>query len=311
MSRTIEKPNRTDGLLVIQYLRWMREVRNRTDATVNTYGVTLQSWVDWRHNGILTATQRDMERWVMRPRPRRGHGNCGAPATRKKDIAVLRSFYRWLVASGELTADPTLGLHGPTVHNILPKPVDDAVWHKVWNSLKLTDDERVFLGLGYFAGLRRQEITRLKRSHFTPERIVGMFVQFDYASNTSESELIQKGRDAFFVAKSVVFEQLGIDAILEESGIVVELVKQNFPGTTAEVVAGAPITPVDPVAADGTTVSADPPADKTALKAWALARFASHPQEFFDNRPKKAAGEYNPKSPDLKHKATGKGIWFS
>jgi len=138
-----------------------------------------------------------------------------------------------------------------------------------------------------------------------------MFVQFDYASNTSESELIQKGRDAFFVAKSVVFEQLGIDAVLEDSGIVVELVKQSFPGTTAEVVAGAPITPVDPVAADGTTVSADPPADKTALKAWALARFASHPQEFFDNRPKKAAGEYNPKSPDLKHKATGKGIWFS
>jgi site-specific recombinase XerD len=152
----------------------MRDVRNRTDATVNTYGVTLQSWVNWRHSGILTATQRDMERWVQRPRPRRGHGNVGAPATRKKDIAVLRSFYRWLVASGDLTVDPTLGLHGPTVHNILPKPVDDDVWHKVWTSLKLTDDERVFLGLGYFAGLRRQEMTRLKRTHFTPDRIVGM-----------------------------------------------------------------------------------------------------------------------------------------
>jgi hypothetical protein len=139
----------------------------------------------------------------------------------------------------------------------------------------------------------------------------GMFVQFDYTSGNTEAELIQRGRDAFFVAKSVVFEQLGIDAVLDDSGVLVELIKANFGGATVEPVRDTP-PEIDTSNVQG-TVGAEPPTTggKDALKAWALARFASHPSEFFDNRPKKAAGEFKGNAPDLKHKATQKGIWLS
>jgi hypothetical protein len=40
--------------------------------------------------------------------------------------------------------------------------------------------------------------------------------------------------------------------------------------------------------------------------AWAIDRFSKYPNEFFDNRGDKKG----PKSPDIKHKATGLNIWL-
>ena len=51
-------------------------------------------------------------------------------------------------------------------------------------------------------------------------------------------------------------------------------------------------------------------AEKAANKAWGTARYQSAPDEFWDNRPKKAAGEYKPNSPDLKHKESGLAVWL-
>ena len=51
-------------------------------------------------------------------------------------------------------------------------------------------------------------------------------------------------------------------------------------------------------------------AEKAANKAWGKARYAIAPDEFWDNRPKKAAGEYKPTSPDLKHKDSALALWL-
>lgn len=89
-----------------------------------------------------------------------------------------------------------------------------------------------------------------------------------------------------------------------------DLVHQEFPG--AQNIAPAP------AAAPAATVSPMPPhsadtrdkAEKAANKAWGTARYQSAPDEFWDNRPKKAAGEYKPNSPDLKHKESGLAVWL-
>lgn len=69
---------------------------------------------------------------------------------------------------------------------------------------------------------------------------------------------------------------------------------------------------------DGQHVAAMPPhsgdsrdkAEKAANKAWGKARYAIAPDEFWDNRPKKAAGEYKATSPDLKHKDSALALWL-
>jgi hypothetical protein len=92
-----------------------------------------------------------------------------------------------------------------------------------------------------------------------------------------------------------------------------DLVHQEFPGAQ-NVAAPAPAAP----AAAPTAVSPMPPhsadtrdkAEKAANKAWGTARYQAAPDEFWDNRPKKAAGEYKPNSPDLKHKESGLAVWL-
>lgn len=84
-------------------------------------------------------------------------------------------------------------------------------------------------------------------------------------------------------------------------------VTQAFPG--AQVVA-------NPQNVGGTTEA--PPFDsrtkdkaqKEANSAWAMARLAERPDEFWDNRPQKASGERGETFPDFKHKDSGVGIWL-
>jgi hypothetical protein len=51
--------------------------------------------------------------------------------------------------------------------------------------------------------------------------------------------------------------------------------------------------------------------EKAANKNWGQARYEVAPDEFWDNRDKKAAGDYKPTAPDLKHKESGLAVWLS
>jgi hypothetical protein len=98
-------------------------------------------------------------------------------------------------------------------------------------------------------------------------------------------------KGAFFTAKAHVYEQAGVH-FEDKDGVLVEMVTAKFEGA-AEVVAqpprqapAAPATEGDPKCPD-----CDGP--------------------IYDNRPKKATGEYNPKAPDLRcqDKACGWVKW--
>jgi hypothetical protein len=136
-----------------------------------------------------------------------------------------------------------------------------------------------------------------------------MSVQFDITDNAEA--VIESARAAFLQAKAVVFEQLGIEHTLDESGVVVEQVRRAIPGTVVEPASAHATAPAGDVAEnpphDPKTTDADA---KAANKEWALARYAAFPGEFYDNRPKKASGEYKANSPDIKHKASGLGVWL-
>lgn len=84
---------------------------------------------------------------------------------------------------------------------------------------------------------------------------------------------------------------------------------QNIATPTAQAMASAAapsgVAPMPPHSADTRDKG-----EKAANKAWGTARYQAAPDEFWDNRPKKAAGEYKPNSPDLKHKESGLAVWL-
>jgi integrase len=59
-------------------------------------------------------------------------------------------------------SNPAVLAGRPKVRNRNPRPVPMELWLAVWTH-ELPDDARVALGLGYFCGLRREELVRLTR----------------------------------------------------------------------------------------------------------------------------------------------------
>lgn len=147
-----------------------------------------------------------------------------------------------------------------------------------------------------------------------------IFVQFDFAPDADVEEFLTAAREAAFSAKSIVFEQAGLKGEIDASGVLHQVL-ETFPGATAVplVVEGASVEVVETTATP--TVGPNPPHDPAVLKtlpkgpdktakykensAWAEARFAVAPKEFWDNREDKRY----PDSHDYAHK-THKGVGF-
>jgi integrase len=166
------------------YLAWLAQ-HGRKQLTVYQYGGKLESLCTelgptWLGDVNLTF----LETFIGRDR--RG-GKAGSPATRSRDVTLLRGFYRWAKAHALVTVDPTLELDAPRVRNANPRAIPDSLWCKVWLSGVPSDAERVVLGLGYFAGLRRSEVCALEVSHVDLElgRIVGFPRKGDASDRTS------------------------------------------------------------------------------------------------------------------------------
>jgi hypothetical protein len=176
-----------------------------------------------------------------------------------------------------------------------------------------------------------------------------IFVPFDMPTGDPaevDDEFLRRAKHAATQAKALVFEELGLEFELGPNGVLQETIRRVFPGTTdvtppeppAQLPTAAngqppqPFPPYDPQPTAGypppapayppqaaPAGAAGPPYDprtydadqKRANAAWAKQRMTTHPNEFYDNRAKKASGEFSPKGPDFKHRDTGIGIWLS
>ncbi len=100
----------------------------------------------------------------------------------------------------------------------------------------------------------------------------------------------------FVTIKAHIFEQLGLE-YEDKAGVLVEKVAAHFQGAAE----------VQPTAATAPTA---PPAQRTAGMPEKCA--ACGGTNFYDNRPKKASGQYKSTAPDFKcvNKDCGKGVWL-
>jgi integrase/recombinase XerC len=145
------------------YLDWLRDVKRAQPITVYQYEGKLRDFLEFvgpmRLCDVSTQT---IEVWLQRPRGGRARGQMAAPATMQRDAIIVGNLFKFAIARGWLTHDPTALLVTPAVHNKNPDPVPDELWVPTWSREKLPDEARVVLGLGYFCGLRREEIVKLR-----------------------------------------------------------------------------------------------------------------------------------------------------
>lgn len=126
-------------------------------ATRYAYGRTLAQFVAWLDDRPEAVVDRDLVREFTR-RPRR-NGTTGSQASRNRDIHALRRFWDYLIDEQELAINnPPKQLDTPEPDNIVPRYVKPKEWLPLWLHPKLMPDERVWLGLGFYAGLRRSDL---------------------------------------------------------------------------------------------------------------------------------------------------------
>lgn len=139
------------------------------------------------------------------------------------------------------------------------------------------------------------------------------FIQFE-VDPANEAKTKANASAAFFMAKSLCFEELGLSFTVGENGIITEVLAKNF-GTVTEVTqTAAPVSIPAPSHQGGGAGEAPPFAadtvdktEKAANTKWAKERLATHPDEFWFNSPET---KKNPKGPDYKSKAHGIALWI-
>lgn len=100
------------------------------------------------------ATHQHLSRWQSERAARL------SARTLRTHLSVVRSFYRWALAEGHVTTDPTLRLRSPRVPMLLPHPLPED---RLASALEGADPVmRAMLGLAAFAGLRACEVARLE-----------------------------------------------------------------------------------------------------------------------------------------------------
>lgn len=158
----------SNAALVNGYVAYMR-ARNQSPNTIYSYQRGYAAFLTFLgKKSLLDVTFDDIDKYLNRSRARLRDTEA-APSTVKGELMELRSLYKWLHEQRELIgSNPARKYAAPKVDNEDPHPVPIDIWQLVW-SAPLKDDERVALGLGYFCGLRRQEVTRLTPSQFVDE----------------------------------------------------------------------------------------------------------------------------------------------
>lgn len=141
---------------------------------------------------------------------------------------------------------------------------------------------------------------------------VGIHVQVDVPAGTDPaSEEAQLAvRNAANAAKAQVGVALGIETRVNNEGT---LVYAAAPAAAAPAAAPAS-SPAAAVAAEFGATLPEPPfinpargsAEEKANTAWVKERFATNPEEFWDNRESNAADPAKAKWPNVKHKTLGR-----
>ncbi len=140
-----------------------------SENTLAAYRRDLQAFSRWALSRNRTAKQierSDIEAYLASLLAKKR-----SPRSAARALSCLRGFYRYLLRSGQLELDPTVGLDSPRLGRPLPKTLSEADVDALLKAPKLDDPigfrDRCMLELLYACGLRVSELTGLTLSQLS------------------------------------------------------------------------------------------------------------------------------------------------
>jgi site-specific recombinase XerD len=174
----METTTTSDRETVDKYLHWVGVHRRRSPRTVRAYASVLGMYLAFlAERGLALVDVRidDVEAFGARVRRKTTAAGAAGAATVRKDVVVVRRFHQWASERDYgLRRVDTVAV--PRLPHRTPKPIHDDVWRVLWGS-SLDDQDRLWLGLGYFCGLRRAEIVTVGPHEFDLDSGIAVFVR--------------------------------------------------------------------------------------------------------------------------------------
>ncbi len=222
-SRPIDEPviaPRAVALLE-RYLTQRGAARNLSSYTLRNYRTDLEDFLlalaGWEID-LLSAGRSDLRRYLAVQQ-----ASGIAPASVRRKVSTIRSFYRWLRIEGELENDPFYGVQGPKTPRRLPHVLSSGDIDRLIAAADETQPaglrDRALMELLYAAGLRVSEVAGLDvrdvdlrqatvrvKGKGSKER-VGVFgepatVALERYLKTARPELASGKNDALFLNRS-------------------------------------------------------------------------------------------------------------
>ncbi|HVW34258.1 MAG TPA: tyrosine-type recombinase/integrase [Acidimicrobiia bacterium] len=138
--------------LARQYLAERKTAGQLSAVSVPNLESTLMRFAD-TVDGRTDVDRRNVETWI---------GRAGlAPATRRRELSVLRSFWRWLIVTGRADHDPTVGVSRPKEPRRLPRGLQADQVAAVLDACR-DSRARLMVTLMVQLGLRACEVSRLR-----------------------------------------------------------------------------------------------------------------------------------------------------
>jgi integrase len=155
---TTQKRGGGGGTLVDGYIQWLRG----GDVSPGTLKLRISHVSRFAAKyDLLTASPEDVMEWLDNPK--------WSPTTMKSARSSLKSFYTWAVMNGRLESNPVNQTRPIKVQPGLPRPAEDDDILRALD--RASDEDRLAILLGAYAGLRRAEIAGLHANDIGPVSI--------------------------------------------------------------------------------------------------------------------------------------------
>ena len=147
------------------FIAYTGAAKGRSKNTTVNYAVDLAQFADYLESAGISSPE-ELNRDCLRGFLREMSGYGFSPVSVRRKLSALRGFVRYLVSSGVIKDDVSIGLRGPKAEASLPKAI--AYEHVVKmmeeasRSGKKGARDRLILELLYGAGLRVNELVSLE-----------------------------------------------------------------------------------------------------------------------------------------------------